>query len=193
MRTLLLLLTFSAGLAAQQPNTVTANVSLTQSISAGTAVFRLQMLETALTSNVESALAPLAAAGVNASHLSGVSVELNQGFVVTTYDFRVPVPSGEFAATRDKMITVQRNLANSQSQYFAWNSVQIPTDEQLAAALEQAMPALMERAKQRANLLALAMNSTLGAVIQLSTPAVSPDGPTVTVSLTATYSVTPVQ
>ena len=150
-------------------------------------------METALTSNVDSALTPLAAAGVNASHLNGVSVEVNQGFVVTTYDFRVPVPSGEFAATRDKMIAVQRNLANSQSQFFAWNSVQVPTDEQLASALEQAMPALMERAKQRANILALAMNSSLGPVIQLSTPAVSPDGPTVTVSLTATYSVAPVQ
>jgi len=193
MRNILLVLALGAGLAAQQPNTVTANVAVTQSIPAGTALFRVQLVEATLTSNVDSALAALAAAGISASQLNAVNVEINQGFVVSNYDFRVPVPAAEFVATRDKLITVQRNLANSQTQAIGWSSTQTPTDEQLAAALQQAIPSLMEKARQRAGLLAQAMNATLGAVVQLSAPAVSPDGPIVTVSLTATYAVTPAQ
>ena len=191
MRVLLIGFALALGLAAQQPNTVTANVSVIQTVSAGTALFRVQLVEASLTSTVDSALAALAPAGVAASHLAGVSVAISQGFVITTYDFRVPVPGAEFPAMRDKLITVQRNLANSQTQGIGWSSSQTNTDEQLAAALQQAMPSLLEKARQRATLLAQAMNATLGAIIQLSAPAISPDGPTVTVSLSATFAVTP--
>ena len=191
MRTILLVLALAADLAAQQPNTVTASVAVTQAIAAGTALFRVQIVEATLSSNIDSALAVLAPTGISASQLNSVSVDISQGFLLTTYDFRVPVSTGEFTATRDKLITVQRNLANSQTQAIGWSSTQTPTDEQLAAALQQAIPSLMEKARQRANLLAQAMNATLGAVVQLSAPAVSPDGPIVTVSLTATYAVTP--
>lgn len=194
MRPILIAFVLAAGLAAQQPNTVTANVAVTHNITAGTALFRVQIADRNLASNLDSVLGTLAPAGVSASQLSGVSVEISQGFVFTTYDFRVPVPAAEFAAMRDKLITVQRNLAaNSQTHGMGWSSMQTPTDEQLAAALEQAMPSLMEKARQRANLLAAAMNATLGAVVQLSAPAIAPDGPTVTISLTATYAVTPAQ
>ena len=191
MRIIFLVLVLTAELPAQQPNTVTASVAVTQAITAGTALFRVQLVEATLTSNIDSALAVLAPTGISASQLNGVNVEISQGFVVSTYDFRVPVPAAEFAATRDKLITVQRNLANSQTQGIGWSSTQTPTDEQLAAALREAMPSLMEKARQRANFLAQAMNATLGAVVQLSAPAVAPDGPIVTVSLTATFAVTP--
>jgi hypothetical protein len=193
MRSIVIGFVLAAGLAAQLPNTVTANVAVTQAITAGTAVFRIQLGDATLTSNIDSALAALAPAGVSASHLNGVSVDISQGYVLTTYDFRVPVPAPEFAAMRDKLITVQRTLANSQTQGISWSSTQTPTDEQLAAALERAMPSLMEKVRQRANLLAAAMNATLGAVVQLSAPAIAPDGPTVTVSLSATYAVAPIQ
>ena len=191
MRTIFLVLVLAAELPAQQPNTVTASVAVTQAITAGTALFRVQLVEATLTSNIDSALAVLAPTGISASQLNGVNVEISQGFIVSTYDFRVPVPAAEFAATRDKLITVQRALANSKTQGIGWSSTQTPTDEQLAAALREAMPSLMEKARQRANFLAQAMNATLGAVVQLSAPAVAPDGPIVTVSLTATYAVTP--
>jgi len=193
VRFILIVLACLCSLAGQQPNTVTANVSVTQSISAGTAVFQIQLLEATLASNVDSALAVLTPVGVTAAHLNGVNVSISQGFIITTYDFRVPVPAAELGATRDKLIAVQRNLANSQTQGISWSSTLTPTDEQLASALERAMPALMERARQRAALLAQAMNATLGNVVQLSAPAISPDGPTVTVSLTATFAVTPAQ
>ncbi len=191
MRLFLIGFTLTLGLAAQQTNTVTANVAVTRNISAGTALFRVQLVEATLTSTVDSALAALAPAGVAASQLAGVSVEISQGFVVTTYNFRVPVPGAEFAAMRDKLITVQRNLANSQTQGIGWSSSQTNTDEQLAAALQQAMPSLLEKARQQATLLAQAMNASLGAVVHLSAPAISPDGSTVSVSLTATFAVTP--
>ena len=191
MRTIFLVLVLAAALPAQLPNTVTASVAVTQAITAGTALFRVQLVEATLTSNIDSALAVLAPTGISASQLNGVNVEISQGFVVSTYDFRVPVPAAEFAATRDKLITVQRVLANSQTQGIGWSSTQTPTDEQLAAALREAMPSLMEKARQRASFLAQAMNATLGTVVQLSAPAVAPDGPIVTVSLTATYAVTP--
>ena len=193
MRSILTALAFVTCLAAQQPNTVTANVSVTQGITAGTALFRVQLYELTLASTVDSAVAALAPAGVNSSQLSGVNVAINQGYVVTSYDFLVPVSSGELGAMRDKLITIQRNLANSQTQGLSWSGTQTPTDEELASALEKAMPTLLERARQRATLLATAMNATLGAVVQLSAPAVTPDGPTVTVSLTATFAVTPAQ
>ena len=191
MRTIFLVLVLAAALPAQLPNTVTASVAVTQAITAGTALFRVQLVEATLTSNIDSALAVLAPTGISASQLNGVNVEISQGFIVSTYDFRFPVPAAEFAATRDKLITVQRALANSQTQGIGWSSTQTPTDEQLATALQQAMPSLMEKARQRANVLSQAMNATLGAVVQLSAPAVAPDGPIVTVSLTATYAVTP--
>lgn len=193
MRSILIALALTFGLAAQQPNTVTANVSVTQPILAGSALFRIQLYELTLASNVDSAVAALAPAGVNASQLSGVNVAINQGYVVTSYDFLVPVSSGEFGAMRDKLINIQRNLTNSQTQGISWSGTQTPTDEQLASALETAMPTLLERARQRATLLAKAMNATLGAVVQLSAPAINPDGPTVTVSLSATFAVTPAQ
>jgi len=191
MRIILIGLALAAGLAAQQPNTVTASVAVTQNIPAGTALFRVQLVETSISSTVDSALAALTPAGISASQLASVSVEISQGFLLTTYDFRVPVPAGEFASTRDKLITVQRNLTTSQTQGIGWSSSQSNTDEQLTAALQQAIPGLMEKVRQRAEILAVAMNATLGAVVQLSAPAVSPDGPTVTVSLSATFAVTP--
>jgi predicted secreted protein len=193
MRFIPILLAAAAGLSAQQPNTVTASVAITQSTGAGTANFRIQLGDASANSSVDSTLATLAPAGVTAAQLNGVSVEINQGFVITTYDFRVPVPAGELGSMRDKLIGIQRALANSQTQGIGWSSTQTPTDEELAIALEQALPSLMEKARQRAGLLAQAMNATLGAVVKLSAPAIAPDGPTVTVSLTATYAVTPVQ
>jgi hypothetical protein len=191
MRLLLLALCVAASVPAQQPNTVTASVQLTQAVTTGAAAFRIQFIEATTNSSVDTAAAALSSVGVSASQLTGVDVELNQGFVITTYNFLLSVPSGEYAATRDKLITVQRSLANSQTQALGWTASLTPTDEELAAALDTAMPTLLDRARQRATLLAKAMNATLGNLVTLSAPAVSPDGPTVTVSLTATYAVTP--
>lgn len=154
MRSILIVLAAAAGLCARQPNTVTASVSKTQAIAAGTALFSVQLVEATLASNVDSALAALGPVGVSASQLNGVSVEISQGFIVSTYNFRIPVPAAGFTATRDKLITVQRNLANSQTQAIGWSSVQTPTNEDLAAALQQAMPSLLEKARQRADILA---------------------------------------
>ena len=62
----------------------------------------------------------------------------------------------------------------------------------MTTALQQAMPTLLTLTKQRAGTLAQAMNATLGAVVSLSAPSVAPAGPTLTISVSATYSVTPV-
>lgn len=193
MRLVFLTLALAAGLAAQQPNTVTASVSLTQNITTGTAMFYVQFLDANSSSTVDSAVSALSSAGVSASNLTDVSVALNQGFVVTTYNFKMPVPAGQLGATRDKFVAIQRTLSTSQSQAIGWSSSLIPSDDELATALQQALPTLMNSAKNRAATLAAAMNATLGAVVTLTTPAVDPIGATVTVSLAATYSVTPNQ
>ena len=193
MRLFLLSLALAAGLAAQQPNTVTANVSLSQTVTTGTAMFFVQFLDASASSTVDSAVAALTSAGVAASHLVDVSVSLNQGFVVTTYNFKMPVAAGQLGATRDKFIAIQRTLATSQSQAIGWSSSVIPTDDEVSSALQQALPNLLALAKTRAGALAAAMNSTLGAVVTLSTPTIEPSGATVTVSLSATYAVTPNQ
>ena len=193
MRFILFLFMLSTGLIAQQPNTVTAYVSLTRTIATGTAQFQIQFVEATLASTVDSAVTALASAGVAPSHLTGISVAISQGFVLTTYNFLLRVPSAEFSATRDKLIAIQRTLASSQTQGIGWSSVQVPSDDELTAALQLAMPALIAKAKGRAALLAEAMPATLGAVTQLTTPAISPDGPLATFSISATYSVTPLQ
>lgn len=189
MRLILLLLSAAALFSQQLPNTVTATASLTQSVAAANTVFKVQFVEATLTSTVDSALAVIGSAGLNASHLSAVTVEISQGFVLTNYDFQLTVPTSEFAATRDKLIAIQRTLANSQTQGIGWSSLRAPSDEELAKALELALPELLNRVKQRAALLAQAMNATLGATVNLSAPAVTPDGPLLNVSLTATFAV----
>lgn len=184
----------AAGLAAQQPNTVTATASVTRNVAASTASFQIQFYDTSLSSTLDSAVSGLSAVGVAPSQLSQVSVELNQGFVVSTYTFTVVVPAGQLGATRDKLITLQRSLSNSQSQAVSWTSSLIPNDDDIAAAVEQAVPALLAQAKQRAGVLATAMNATLGSLVQLTTPAVGAfAGPSVAFSLSATYAVTPAQ
>lgn len=193
MRLFLVSLALAAGLAAQQPNTVTANVSLSQNITTGTAVFYVQFLDASSSSTVDSAVAALTSAGVTATHLVDVSVALNQGFVVTTYNFKMPVAAGQLGATRDKFIAIQRTLATSQSQAIGWSSSVIPTEDELSTALQQALPNLLALAKTRAGALATAMNASLGAMVTLSAPAIEPSGATVTVSLSATYAVTPNQ
>ena len=191
MRLAFLFLILAASLGAQQPNTVTANVSISQSITTGTAVFTVQFIDASSSSAVDSAVGVLSSAGLAASHLSDVSVALSQGYILTTYNFTLPVPAGQFTATRDKFIAIQRTLANSQTQAIGWSSSFIPTDDEVATALQQALPALMTRAKVRAASLAAAMNATLGPVVTLSAPAIAPSGASLTVSLDATYSITP--
>ena len=194
MRTVLITILLAAGLAAQQPNTVTANASITKTVTAGTASFQIQFFDTSLSSTVDSAVSGLSSIGVAVSQLSQVSVELNQGFIVSTYTFTLNVPAGQLGATRDKLIALQRTLSNSQSQAVSWSSSLIPSDDDIAAAVEQALPALLAQAKQRAGLLATAMNATLGGLVQLTSPAVNAlAGPSVTFSLGATYAVTPAQ
>ena len=193
MRFLFVSLALAASLFAQsqQPNTVSAAATVTQAIPASNAVFDIQFVDATLTSSVDSAATALAPVGVTAANLSSVNVAISQGFILTTYNFRLSVPAAELGATRDKIIAVQRTLSNSQTQGLGWSSNLRPSNDDLAKALELAMPELLARAKQRAELLAAAMNATLGAVANLSAPAVDPAGASVTVSLTATYAVTP--
>jgi hypothetical protein len=192
MRFLLITLAAAASVLAQtQPNTVSAAATVTQAIPASTAVFDIQFVDATLTSSVDSAVTTLTPAGITAASLSSVNVAISQGFILTTYNFRLTVPAAELGATRDKIIAIQRTLSNSQTQGLGWSSNVRPSNDDLARALELAMPELLARAKQRAELLATAMNSTLGAVTNLSAPAVDPAGASVTVSLTATYAVTP--
>lgn len=193
MRLLFVTFALAAGLFAQQPNTVTANVSLSQAVTTGTAVFFVQFLDAGAASTVDSAVSALSSAGVGASDLVDVAVELNQGFVVTTYNFKMRVASGQQGATRDKFIAIQRTLANSQTQAIGWSSSVIPTDDEISTALQEALPNLLALAKTRAGALAVAMNASLGAVVTLTAPTIEPTGATVTVSLGATYAVTPNQ
>ena len=174
---------------AQQPNTVTANVSIRQTAAGGTATFQMQFVDTSLSSTVGSAVNVLGGAGASEANLVGVSVSLNQGFVVTQYNFTVRVASGDFSSTRDKLIAAQRALATSNTQAMAWSvDYAVPQDDQ-ARILREALPALLERAKTQAEALAVAMGKTLGSVSSLSTPAVTASGLELTLSLAATYTV----
>jgi len=189
MRYALLLLT-AAGLFAQQPNTVAASVSIVQPVTTANTIFRIQLVDATQSPTVDTAVTALTPVGVQANQLTNVDVAISQGFVLTTFTFRLVVPTAEAAATRDKLIAVQRTLSISQTQGLGWTSTQNPSADELTTALQQALPALLNLARQRATLLAQAMNATLGALQTLSTPSVAAEGPTVTVSLSAAYAIT---
>jgi hypothetical protein len=194
MRFLILLAVFSftnlTGLfAQQQPNTVSVTVSTPQPVTLGTATFRAQFLDASLNSTLDSALGVLGSSGAAAANLSGVSVSINQGFVVTQYDFAIIVPAAQFAATRDKLLAAQRAIANVNSQAIGWTSSYSATDEDAAKTLEQAMPNLLSQAKQQAGVLAGAMGAKLGNIVAMSTPALVNSGLSLVVSATVTYSV----
>ena len=193
MRIFILLAVFSftnsTGLfAQQQPNTVSVTVSTPQPVTLGTATFRAQFLDASLNSTLDSALGVLGSSGAAAANLSGVSVSINQGFVVTQYDFAIIVPAAQFAATRDKLLAAQRAIANVNSQAIGWTSSYSATDEDAAKTLEQAMPNLLSQAKQQAGVLAGAMGAKLGNIVAMSTPALVNSGLNLVVSATVTYS-----
>ena len=181
----------SAGAFAQQsqPNTVSATVSTMQPVTLGTATFRAQFLDASLNSTLDTALGVLGASGATAANLSGVSVSINQGFVITQYDFAIMVPVAQFAATRDRLLAAQRAIATVNTQAIGWTSSYNATDEDAAKLLEQAMPNLLGQAKQQAGVLAGAMGAKLGNIVAISTPALVNSGLNLLVSATVTYSV----
>ena len=128
-------------------------------------------------------------AGAAASNLSGISVSISQGYLVTQYTFNVTVNAGDFTAERDKLLNIQRAIANSATQLVSWTTSYSVTDDDVSKAIEAALPALLERAKAQATVLANAMNADLGKLSTLSTPAVARAGLNLTVSATATYTV----
>ena len=181
-------------LGAQAPpavNTVSATVSATQPVTAGTATFQVQFLDATLASTVDNALGVLGTAGAATSNLTDISVSLSQGFVVTQYNFAIVVPASQFTATRDRLIAAQRTLANVNTQAMGWSSSYKASDEDAAKVLELALPNLINQAKVQAGVLAAAMNAKLGNIVSMSAPAVVNSGLNLVVSATVTFAVTP--
>lgn len=178
--------TFSAAWG-QPSNTVTASVSASVPVTAGTATFTVQFLDANLSSSVDTAVGVLSNSGITATNLMGVSVSLNQGFVITQYDFSLAVASSEYGATRDKLIAAQRAIANVQSQALSWRTAYAATSEATDQALQQALPGLLEKAKQQADVLAAAIGAKT-TTVQSLTPTVSPNGLNVLVGLLVSYS-----
>jgi hypothetical protein len=172
---------------AQEPNTVTATVSTTRNVSAGTATFRIQFLDTNLSSVVDTPLNLMQDLGLTPANLTGVSISISQGFVITQYDFTLSVPAAQFGATRDRLLTIQRGLQTSASQAVGWTTTYAASTEETASALAQVLPSLLEQARQRAELLATSMGRTLGQVQTLSAPAVTSTGLSLQIGLTVTY------
>jgi uncharacterized protein YggE len=172
---------------AQQPNSVSVTVSSTQASSAGTAAFRVQFVDANLSSTVDTALGVLSSTGIAASNLTGISVAINQGFVVTQYDFTLAVPATQFTTTRDRLIAAQRSLANVNTQGIGWTTAFSLSEEDVSRTFEQALPALLEKARQQAGVLARAISLSVGALQSVSAPAVTHTGLNVAVTLTVTY------
>jgi uncharacterized protein YggE len=181
------LLVSAAAIQAQQPNTVSTTVSVNRLVTAGTATFDVQFLDASLNSTLDSALTLLSGAGASAANLVGVSVRLDQGFVVTQYDFSIVAGASEYTAVRDKLIAALRALGNSNTQAIGWNVTYSVTDEEAARTLEQALPGLLERAKTQATVLATAMGARLGKVSSIATPSLVRNGLSVAVTAAVTY------
>ncbi len=176
-------------LAAQQPTTVTANVSATQNVAAGTATFRIQFLDTNLASTVDTALAVLTGTGASTSNLAAVSISISQGFVITEYDFTVPVPAGQFTTVRDRLIAIQRSLQSVTTQGLGWSTSYTASDADITQALQAALPGLLAQAKQQAGILASALGMSVGTVQSVSAPAISNNALSVVIGLAVTYTV----
>jgi hypothetical protein len=190
MRSLILasaLLVSALAAQAQQPNTVSTTVTTTQPVAAGTAVITVQFYDTSLNSTLDTALAVVGSTGANAGNLTANPVYLNQGFLITEYDFTIRVPSGEFTATRDKLIAVQRTLATSNTQGIDWTNAYTITDDDAAKELESALPGLLDKARAQATVLATAMGAKLGKLSAISTPAPVKSGLSLTLSAAVTF------
>ena len=164
------LLVSSLAAQAQQPNTVSTTVSTTQPVAASTAVITVQFYDAGLNSTLDTALAVVGSTGANAANLTASSVYLNQGFLITEYDFTIKVPFGEFTATRDKLVAVQRTLATSNTQGLDWTNAYTISDDDTAKALESALPGLIDKGRAQASVLAAAMGAKLGKLSAISTP-----------------------
>ncbi len=174
--------------AAQPPsNTVSASVSTVLAASVGTATFNIQFVDASLSSSVDSALAVLTDSGAAASNLTGVTVSISQGFILTQYDFAVAVPAGQFTATRDRLIAIQRNLQNSASQGLGWTTTYTANDDDRLNGLQQALPSLLEKARKQAEVLAAAISKTLGGVRSVSAPEITSNGLSLFVGATVTF------
>jgi hypothetical protein len=182
------LLLLVGALVGQTPNTVTTSVSATRTATAATAVFEIQVLDATSNSNLDGAIAIAAGAGASAANLRGVSVSVNQGFVITQYNFTVLVPAAEFAATRDKLIAATRALANNNNQALGWSVTYSVSDDDLNNALQQALPQLLERAKRQADGLAVAMGRTVDKLASVAVPSLNNEGLQVFLTVAATYS-----
>jgi hypothetical protein len=185
----LLWLTATSAFAASPPATVAATVSATVPATAGTATFTIQLLDASLTANLDGALSVLQDTGASASTLTGIAVSISQGLIVTQYNFSVRVPASGFAATRDRLLAIQRSLQNSTSRAVGWSTVYTPGDEDLVNAVREAMPGLMERARAKAEVLAAQLDKKLGAVQSISAPEVISSGLSLLVTATVTYEV----
>ncbi len=183
----ILVVSATSAIRAQQPNTVSTTVSTNRNVTAGTATFEVQFLDASLNSSLDTALAVVGSTGASATNLVSVSVSLNQGFVVTQYDFAITIAAGDFIGTRDKLIAVQRALASSNTQAIGWSTTYSVSDEETAKSLEQALPSLLDRAKVQAAVLATAMGAKLGKVSSISTPSLVRDGLRVSVTAVVTY------
>ena len=175
---------------AQIPNTVSATASLTRAVTGGTATFQIQVLDTSLSASVDTAVRIGSAGGASADNLADVQVSLNQGFIVSQYTFSVKVAAADFASTRDRLLAAQRSLSSSSTQFLSWSVDYNVTDDDQAAALQAALPALLDRSRKQADALAAAMGRTVDKIVSLSTPAVVQNGLQLGLSLSATYSLT---
>ena len=176
-------------LPAQQPKTVIANVAVIQPVSAGTATFSVQFLDANASSTLDTALGVLKDTGVAASHLTAISVSVSQGFIVTQYDFTYAVPAAEFTSTRDKLIAAQRSLQSVTTQGLGWTTAYSATAEDKKGALQQALPDLLARAREQAEVLASAIGLHVGTVQSVAAPAITESGLSLSVGLSVTYTV----
>ncbi|MFN0169812.1 MAG: hypothetical protein ACKV22_25600 [Bryobacteraceae bacterium] len=173
--------------AQQLPNTVSASVSTILPASTGTATFSIQFVDANLASTVDTALGVLSDSGAATSNLTGISVSISQGFILTQYEFAVPVPASQFSTTRDRLIAIQRSLQNSATQGLGWTTAYTANADDRLRALQQALPSLLEKARQQAEVLAAGISRTLGPVRSVSAPEITSSGLSLFVGTTVTY------
>lgn len=194
MKNLVLIGTIFCCAAAAQtppPNTLKVPASLKVNLAPSEVVFQIDFADT--TRSLDAAVTLLKDAGISASNLVSFSTGTTQtGVFYFVYSFELPVPFASFGATRDRLETLRRNLANTVSISYGTLPATASADD-IQLAREKALPDLIAQARQKAPALALAaaLRANVGSVLAVDETDPLSNGLTTTFSLSVTFATQP--
>ncbi|MEO7649386.1 MAG: hypothetical protein ABIZ80_02885 [Bryobacteraceae bacterium] len=180
---------FSAAAQVAPPNTLKVPASLKVNLPPSEVVFQVDLADT--TRSLDAAAALLKDAGISASNLVAFSTGTTQtGVFYFVYSFELTVPFASFGATRDRLETLRRSLANTVSMSFGTLPATASADD-IQLARERALPDLIAQASKKAPALANSLRVNVGSVLAVDETDPVSNGLTTTFSVAVTFATQP--